>query len=348
MLRRPVLAAAAGGLALALGACVEEPSGPDLDVFRGESMGTRWQVSAVSPGLAPERRVELAGRIEAALDRVDSLMSTYREDSELSRFNRTPGLTPFNVSRETLEVLEVGQRVGALSGGALDFTVAPLVDAWGFGPSGPPESTPSPERIAELLGAVGPDRIRIDPAARTLRRTRPGVALDLSGVAKGYAVDLVAEALAGEGLENVLVEVGGEVRASGRNASGEAWRIGIELPQSGLPALHGVVPLSDMALATSGEYRNFRIVEGVRASHTIDPRTGRPIGHPLASVSVISPTCARADALATALNVLGPVEGWELALKEDIAALFLVAEPEGGFEERRTPSFQRLASSRLE
>jgi thiamine biosynthesis lipoprotein len=175
------------------------------------------------------------------------------------------------------------------------------------------------------------------------------VRLDLSAVAKGYAVDLVSEALLAEGLENVLVEVGGEVRASGHNARHEAWRIGIELPLPGLPALQGVVPLSGEALATSGEYRNFRLVDGVRASHTIDPRTGRPIRHRLASVSVISPTCVRADALATALNVLGPERGWELALEHGLAALFLVAGDEGGFEERRTPEFERLApSGRLE
>jgi len=167
-------------------------------------------------------------------------------------------------------------------------------------------------------------------------------------VAKGYAVDLVAEALAAEGLENVLVEVGGEVRASGHNAKGEAWRIGIELPESGLPGLQGVVPLSGMALATSGEYRNFRVVDGERVSHTIDPRTGRSIRHLLASVSVAAATCARADALATALNVLGPERGWDLATGQDLAALFLVAGPEGGFEERRTPAFERLAAGRLE
>jgi thiamine biosynthesis lipoprotein len=308
-------------------------------------MGTRWEVSVVSPGLTPERRVELAGVIESALDRVDSLMSHYREDSELSRFNRSTGLAPFPVSGDTLEVLRVALEVGTLSGGALDVTVAPLVDAWGFGPGPPPEHPPSEARIAELLEVVGLDRIRLDPAAATVARTRPGVALDVSAVAKGHAVDLIALALAREGHENALVDVGGEVRAAGRNAKGEPWRIGIELPQSGLPALHSVVPLSGAALATSGEYRNFRIVDGVRASHTIDPRSGRPIRHRLASVSVVSATCARADALATALNVLGPEAGWELAVAEDLAALFLVARPEGGFEERRTPAFERLAAT---
>lgn len=338
-----LLLAAAGGMAVAFGACAGQPPGPDLDVFRGESMGTRWQVSLVSPGLSPERRVELSGVIQAALDRVDSLMSHYRADSELSRFNGSAGLAPFPVSSDTLEVLRVALDVGTLSGGALDVTVAPLVNAWGFGPAAPPEHPPSEDRIAELLEAVGLDRIRVDPAASTLERTRPGVELDLSAVAKGYAVDLVAERLAAEGLQNLLVEVGGEVRTMGRNASGEPWQVGIELPQSGLPALHGIVPLSGLAMATSGEYRNFRIVDGIRASHTIDPRSGRPIRHRLASVSVVATTCARADALATALNVLGPEAGWELALAEQLAALFLVAEPEGGFEERRTPAFERLA-----
>jgi thiamine biosynthesis lipoprotein len=174
-------------------------------------------------------------------------------------------------------------------------------------------------------------------------RTRPGVRIDLSAVAKGYAVDLVAETLAAEGLTDVMVEVGGEVRALGHNERGQAWRIGIELPSSDLPGLHTIVPLSGRALATSGEYRNFRIVAGARASHTIDPRTGRPITHRLASVSVVADTCARADALATALNVLGPEAGWELAISRELKALFLVADGDGGFEERRTPAFDELA-----
>lgn len=330
-------------------ACAAEPAGPQLDVFRGEAFGTSWEVSVVSDGLTPERRVELSGKIEATLDRVDALMSHYREDSELSRFNRSEGTEPFPVSPETLEVLLVAQEVGALSGGALDVTVAPLVNAWGFGPGPRPETLPNDERVAALLELVGPDRIVVDPAASTVARTRPGVSLDLSAVAKGYGVDLVSETLAAEGLANVLVEVGGEVRAAGRSSRGGAWRIGVELPEAGLPALHDVVLLTDHALATSGEYRNFRIVDGVRASHTIDPRTGRPIHHTLASVSVIDDTCARADALATALNVLGPEEGWALATERDLAAQFLVADGEGGFEDRRTPAFERLAAAgRLE
>jgi len=343
--RRP----AAPSAAALVVACAAEPAGPDLDVFRGEAFGTSWQVSVVSGGLTPERRVELTGTIGATLERVDALMSHYRDDSELSRFNRSEGLDPFPVSAETLEVLLLAREVGALSGGALDVTVAPLVNAWGFGPGPRPGDVPGEERIAALLELVGSDRIAVDASASTLARTRPGVMLDLSAVAKGYAVDLVSEALAAEGLENALVEVGGEVRAAGRNASGAPWRIGVELPESGLPALHGIVPLSGRALATSGEYRNYRIVDGVRSSHTVDPRTGHPIRHALASVSVIADTCARADALATALNVLGPEEGWQLATAHDLAALFLVAGGEGEFEDRRTAAFRRLApAGRLE
>jgi len=319
------------------------PSGRALAVFRGEAMGTRWQASVVADGLDPERQQAAQQAVQAALDRVDALMSTYRADSEVSRFNAARGLEAFPVSPETLEVLEVARDVGALSGGALDVTVGPLVSAWGFGPPPAPEHPPSDALIGELLRAVGPDRIRVDPDASTLARTRPGVGIDLSAVAKGYAVDRATGALEQLGFADLLVEVGGELRAAGHNARGEPWRVGIELPQSGPPALEAVVPLDGMALATSGEYRNYRVVDGIRASHTIDPRTGRPIRHSLASVSVIAPSCARADALATALNVLGFEAGWELALREDLAALFLVARPEGGFDERRSPAFERLA-----
>ncbi|MCP4661996.1 MAG: FAD:protein FMN transferase, partial [bacterium] len=184
----------------------------------------------------------------------------------------------------------------------------------------------------------------LDPEANLLRKKEGDLVCDLSGIAKGYAVDRVAEAIAARGMSDTMVEVGGEVRAAGRNRAGRIWRIGIERPQLLRGSVQRVVALDGLALATSGDYRNYREHEGLRFSHIIDPRTGRPIRHRLASVSVVYPRCMMADALATGLMVMGPVEGWELALRQKLAALFLVREGDG-FRERATPAFEELTPS---
>ena len=311
-------------------------------------MGTTFMVEVVTETLGEERQAEVLELIEAELDEVNTKMSHYLEDSELSRFNRSRDTSPFAVSEETLEVFRHAQELARLSSGAFDVTVGPLVDAWGFGPEErviePSEPRPD-EVIGRLLAHVGYTKIELDLEHSTIRKTEPSVACDLSAIAKGYGVDQVSEALRREGFGDHLVEVGGEVRAAGLNAAGQPWRIAIERPGSGGAVPGRIVPLSNLAMATSGDYRNYYEVGGVRFSHTIDPRTGYPISHALASVSVVDELSVRADGLATALAVLGPDEGYELAVEQDLAALFIVRDGEGGFRERATPAFERLVGA---
>ena len=331
--------------ALLLAACA--PSGRDAGrqtyVLRGATMGTYFSVKIVAGELTEERVEALQAVIEQQLEDVDSKMSTYREDSEISRLNRHLETTPFRVSASTFEVLSEAIEIGKLTGGAYDITVGPLVNAWGFGPEpGVPEL--GVEQIAKLREGIGFAKLELDPAARTVLKRRADLYCDLSSIAKGYAVDRVVEALMAEGLADVWVEIGGEVRAAGRNAEGKTWRLGIERPRLEPGVLQRIVPLDGAAVATSGDYRNYRERDGVRFSHIIDPRSGWPIDHRLASVSVVHTSCMLADAWATALMVLGPDEGWELAKRERLAVLLLVREGES-FSERTTPAFETLDRS---
>jgi len=305
-------------------------------------MGTTWTVTVVTDHLPVITPSELRGIVDDRLGLVDRLMSTYRDDSELSRFNALRESTPFAIAAETASVVGLAVEIGELSDRAFDMTVGPLVEAWGFGPVTATVTAPSEAIIAELLEATGHQHLVFDPSAPSLAKRVVALELDLSAVAKGYAVDLVAEALVGEGYERYLVEVGGEVRVHGANPADQPWRLAVERPQEVGRSLHTVVAFGEGSLATSGDYRNYRDLEGVRVSHIIDPRSGRPITHGLASVSVVDPSCARADGLATALLVLGPVDGFALASALDLPALFLERDGDGGFTERATPRFDTL------
>lgn len=329
--------AALFGLAiLLLTACT--PSPVPLETFQGQTMGTSYTVKVVA-ALTPEAREALGALIDGRLQDVNAKMSTYLEDSELSRFNRYDGEAPFPLSAETLAVMATAQRLGEMSGGAFDMTVGPLVNAWGFGPEGLPPEPPADEVLVALRQLVGYQQVIL--SSEGARKTRPEIQCDLSAVAKGYAVDRVAEALLEQGHDRFMVEAGGEVRTGGLNPEGEPWRIGIERPQTEGRGLQKILPLTDKAMATSGDYRNFYEMDGRRYSHTIDPRTGRPVQHAGASVSVVSDLCVEADGLATTLLVLGPEEGYALALEQGLAVLFVNHAPQG-LTERATPAFLAL------
>jgi len=314
-------------------------------IFQGPTMGTTFTVKVVLDGeaepLSPQRQDEVREGIVTALEDVNSKMSTYLEWSELSRLNQFEGTGPFPVSKETLEVFSEAQRISAATGGAFDITVGPLVNAWGFGPDERMIEGPTDEEIENLKARVGWSKIKIDTANSAIYKLDPGVYCDLSAIAKGYAVDRVAEGLAARGFGHYMVEVGGEVRALGRNSAGEAWRIAVERPRDGAREFQRVLPLTGMAMATSGDYRNFFERDGQRFSHEIDPATGRPVRHNLASVSVIDSSCMRADGYATALMVLGEEEGFRWASENEVAALFLVRNGET-FDEKATPEFHKL------
>lgn len=325
-------------------ACAPNGVAPALHVFDGLSMGTTYTVRVVTGDeLSESARDELATLIQGALDEIESAMSHYRPDSELSRFNRARHTDPVPVSGTTFAVFEAAQAISERTGGALDVTVGPLVNAWGFGPV-EPETLPPPDALLERLrGSTGYTRLELDAAATTLRKTVPEVEADLSAVAKGYGVDRVAAALEGAGRHRFMVEVGGEIVTRGANQQGRPWRIAIERPTAE-GGVQQVVPMTDLAMATSGDYRNVREVEGRLVSHTIDPRTGRPVSHALASVTVLTDSCLQADGLATALEVLGPDDGFALATELELAALFLVRDGDDTVVERATPRFEAMLS----
>ncbi|HSN53344.1 MAG TPA: FAD:protein FMN transferase [Candidatus Sulfomarinibacteraceae bacterium] len=332
-LRRLIVPALFVG-ALFVALLLRQPDGPGMPdqwVITGSAMGTGFTVKVVVPEGADVSQEGVAAAVREVVDEVDRAMSTYLPDSELSRFNRH-GTDPFPASDALREVISEALRVARLSDGAFDITVGPLVDAWGFGPT-PRDQPPGEVEIAALLAATGSEYLVVDPERGTLRKLRPGLGGDLSAIAKGYGVDRVAERLLELGLGDHMVEIGGEVRAAGVNADGQVWRIGVERPEPRRRSVWTAVPLADLAMATSGDYRNYVESDGVRISHTIDPRTGRPISHSLASVTVLHPSCMTADALATALNVLGPDQARALADREGLAVLLLVRDPAGSFGE---------------
>lgn len=304
-------------------------------------MGTTFTVKVVVDDSPPTPAVEEQVRqaVTATLERVDGLMSTWREDSEISRFNRHREATPFLLDPESFEVLRLAQEVSRASGGAFDVTVGPLVDAWGFGSAPAPELPPPDDVVEALREATGFELLVLDAEERTATKLRPGLRVDLSAIAKGWAIDRVADDLAALGRSRFMVEVGGEIRVAGTGPEGGSWRLAVEQPAPGRRAIQRIVELSAGALATSGDYRNFRELDGVRYSHTIDPRSGRPVRHALASASVIHRRCTLADAWATALMVLGPGDGLRLAQERNLAVLLLVYD-EGGVRELVSPAMR--------
>ncbi len=324
---------------LVAGCAAPEPEDTRLLTLSGPIMGTRYIVKIVDP---PEgdRADQLRRAIEERLGQLEGLLSTYDLGSDVSYLNDSRSVQWMNLSEEIAEVFAEAVQVGLLTDGAFDVTVAPVVRLWGFGPGRrPPDRVPTEQQIADVKSAVGVEKIeyQLDPPA--VRKTTPEVHVDLSGVAKGYAVDQIAMMLRSLGIASFLVDIGGDLRAQGVNPEGTPWRIGIEAPLPGVRSVHRVVELDNTALATSGDYRNYFAEGGKRYSHIIDPRTGRPIDHRLASVSILDPSCSRADALATGLLVLGPDEGYRLAVEHELAVLMII-HTDDGFTERMTPEFE--------
>ncbi len=300
-------------------------------------MGTYYRVTSLCPATDA---ASLQRQVEAELARVNGQMSTYQPDSELMRFNAgVPGVW-VAISSELLAVLTAAREVSERSDGAFDVTVSGLVALWGFGPEGRISEPPSEAAIQAALANTGFEGLELDLAGQRARR-QMGLIVDLSAIAKGHGVDRLGELLRGQGCEHYLVDIGGEVLARGLNPSGRAWRIGVEVPDpERIGSVQRILELDGVAVATSGDYRNFLDLAGERISHTIDPRTGHPVQHALASVTVVHPSAMLADGLATALNVLGPDEGFALAEAEGLAALFLIRRP-NGFEERYTSAMQK-------
>lgn len=337
---------AALGLVAAIGCTGPDPAEPKptLVRFEGAVMGTTYHVSVVQRTSGARLQAAAETAVAGALTAVDDAMTTWRE-SEVTRFNAMPSDSPFALSPETAEVVGLALELGVETDGALDVTVAPLVNAMGFGPA-PPADSPSVDELEAMRESIGHDHLTLSTDG-TLTKDRAQTQLDLSALAKGYGVDRAALALDAIGAIDYMVEVGGEVRARGRNEQGHAWRIGVEVP-GGQPgaAVQRIVPLLDMSMATSGDYRNFRHVGDERISHIFDPRTGRTTTGSVASATVLAADCATADGLATAMMVLG-AEGLALAEEREWAVLLLM-RTDDGLVERRSSSFDRLLESATE
>lgn len=301
-------------------------------------MGTEYRITVVVHGL--DDLDQLESDILTQMHAVNSSMSTYLNDSELSQINRLGADTLFAVSAPLESVLVEALEISELSQGAFDITVADVVDLWGFGPDGLITTQPSDEQLAQLQASVGYQNLRLDNGS--LSKLNAATKIDLSAIAKGYAVDQVARLLLAKQLDDFLIDVGGELRLSGLNVDQRVWRVAIEKPEA-LGGIQQVLELTDAAIATSGDYRNFIMIDGRRYSHTIDPKTLTPVFHRLALVSVISEKASTADALATALMAMGEEASLEFAIRQDLGAYFVIrGDEEGSYKVNYTDKFARF------
>ncbi|CDG16880.1 FAD:protein FMN transferase [Xenorhabdus doucetiae] len=320
---------------ITLAAC----GGPEQQNLDGKTMGTYYSVKYVADSSAPAPE-NLQKEIDRLLEEVNDQMSTYRPNSELSRFNQSREVNkPFPVSAATAKVVKEAIRINKLTDGALDVTVGPMVNLWGFGPEGRTTKAPTDEALALRRAWTGIGNLSVE--GNNLIKSIPELYVDLSSIAKGYGVDVVAEYLASQNIKNYMVDIGGEVRTLGNNGKGTPWRIAIEKPSdSGMEqSAQEIIAPGNMSVATSGDYRNYFEQNGVHYSHTINPQTGRPITHHLASITVIAPTCMSADGFSTGLDVLGPEKGMEIAEKLNIP-VFMIVKTQTGFEERYNTAFK--------
>lgn len=326
------------GLVLTLSACFpSNPSNKTELLLQGRTMGTTYNIKVVA---TKEQVVglKLQQQIDDALKQVNQEMSTYIPTSEISQFNQSVSTEAVEVSAGFARVLEESIRLGKLSNGKLDVTVGPLVNLWGFGPDLRPETVPSDELLIATKKRIGLENLALE--GNKLSKEIPELYVDLSTIAKGYGVDVIAELIESNGFSNYLVEIGGELRLKGFKHTGELWVVAIEKPLTNERSIQQYIVPKDNAMATSGDYRNYFEADGVRFSHIIDPATGKPIKHNLVSVTVIHPSSMTADGLSTALMVMGMEQGMAFAIENDIAALF-IAKTENGFDEQFTVKFKQ-------
>jgi len=306
----------------------------------GQTMGTTYSVKLVAPD-ENINRIDLGEKLQARLIDINGSMSTYDTNSELSLFNAAGSTDWISVSAELCNVISSALSLSSHTDGAFDITVGPLVNLWGFGPEGVVSTPPADDQISAARLRVGFEKVHTDCGVPAMKKDQTDIYVDLSAFAKGYAVDQSAELLEANDVSNYLVEIGGELRVRGHNAAGKPWAIAVEKPLDDTREVQSVMNLTNSAVATSGDYRNFFEHDGKRYSHTIDPRSGRPVTHAAAAVTVVSDSAADADALATALLVLGPDAGLKFAASQGIAANFLV-RTSSGIEQRTTARFSEL------
>tara|TARA_Y100000590_G_scaffold105497_1_gene120025 strand:- start:7540 stop:8514 length:975 start_codon:yes stop_codon:yes gene_type:complete len=298
-------------------------------LINGFTMGTTYSIK-IKTADAVVNQEKIRADIEKILLEINQKMSTYIVDSELSVINFSNSLDSNLISDDLFKVISHANTISKTTNGAFDITVGPLVNLWGFGPNKSENKIPSNEEIELIKKNIGYKKIYLNKETTSIKKLHPDLYVDLSGIAKGFAVDKIALYLNSYNLENYLVEIGGELIAKGTNEDNEVWQIGIENPNNNLAKIIG---LKDIAMATSGDYRNYFEKNGVRYSHTINPNTGKPIKHKLASVTVLDKTAMNADALATAFMVLGPAKTIELANELKIGVYLIIKNDENFYEE---------------
>jgi thiamine biosynthesis lipoprotein len=307
----------------------------------GETMGTYYSIAI--DGAFEAARDDIQSQIDVCLADINRQMSTWDPNSEISQFNKSESTDWFAVSPEFAMVVAESIRIHALTNGAFDPTVAPLIDLWGFGAKRP-KSFPKQEEIDAAKSKTGMQFIEARPEPSAIKRTRPSITLNLSAIAKGHGVDRVSELLTSLGYPSHVVDIGGEDRTGIPKSTGEKWRLGVESPFGNLQR---VIECTEQSVATSGDYRNYFEIKGVRYSHAIDPTTGRPVENPPASVSVLNDSCMTADALATGLMVMGTEQGFQFAKKHRLSVLYLDVIDGKTIVEHATGDFLTAAAATL-
>ncbi|WP_127476100.1 FAD:protein FMN transferase [Sulfurivermis fontis] len=322
-------------LAFALVAC----GGPQVQTLSGYAQGTTWHVAIWST--KPVDVVDLQAQINTEFDRLDRVLSNYRPDSVIERFNRSATTAPADVDTEIVTLVRIANGVSQASGGCYDLTVRPLFDLWGFDRD--TLTPPTPAALAQVQAHVGFDKLTL-PSATRLQKSDPEVRVDLSSIAQGYSVGRIAEVVAAAGIENYLVEIGGELQTRGRKPDGSHWRIGIERPLPGGRSVQKALTIrreSPTAVMTSGTYRHYFDLQGKRYSHILDARSGAPVMHDTVSVTVINDNATLADAWSTALLCMGRDAGVHVAQQHGIAALF-ISDADGTLYETATPAWRAM------
>ncbi|CAM3180538.1 FAD:protein FMN transferase [Klebsiella spallanzanii] len=308
-------------------------------VLDGKTMGTFWRVSVMN--LDDAKAEDLRQKVQAQLDADDRLLSTWKNDSALMRFNHSPSTAPWPVSEAMADIVTLSLRIGAKTHGAMDITVGPLVNLWGFGPDKQPVKTPDAQQIAAAKARSGLQHLTVINQANKqfLQKDIPDLFVDLSTVGEGYAADHLARLMEQEGISRYLVSVGGALVSRGMNAEGQPWRVAIQKPTDRENAVQAIVDINGHGISTSGSYRNYYELDGKRISHVIDPQTGRPIDHKLVSVTVIAPTALEADGWDTGLMVLGPEKAQDV-VREQGLAVYMIVKDGDGFKTWMSPQFR--------
>jgi thiamine biosynthesis lipoprotein len=330
-------------LCLVIGTLSGCGNGDSLESFGGPTMGSTYSIKYVRHSGIPGP-AEVQQQVEQILSEVDRQMSTYRSDSDIERFNDLPANSCQPMPESILQLVRVGEQLSIESDGSFDLTVEPLLNLWGFGPQARGEKVPSAEALAQVRQRVGHTHLRID--GDRLCKDAP-VEVDFNSIAAGYAVDRIAAKLTAMGIDSYLAEATGELKAVGKKLDGSPWRIALEEPRDDQQVAERVIAVDGYGVSTSGDYRKYFEQGGRRYSHTFDARTGAPVEHNLASVTVIHSSALMADGLSTLLLILGPQRGWDYAEKHDVGAFF-VMRTDTGFVTRTSQAFDRLTAGKTE